>query len=342
MSEFTLSNANGMVVRFTNVGMTLLSVMVPSQQHGTADVVLAAASPAHIVSNKPNFGGIVGRYANRIAGAKFTLDGREYTLDANNGPNSLHGGNHGLWQQVFTPVSSTAEHMVFSYTSPDGEGGYPGNLVVTVTMSLDAANRLTMKFEAVTDQPTVVNLCNHAYWNLAGHAAPAAAAALLAHTLHLNADHYTPNDDVMIPTGELAPVVGTCFDFHSQANFTLGSRIDALAQDAKSGRGYDLNYAVCRAPATPAQELTWVGTLTDPASGRVMKIHSNVPGVQCYTANWLDLKDGTKDGVHYGRFHGVCLETQNFPNAPNTPSFPSAVVRPGETYSHTVVHEFQW
>ena len=349
VSLFTFANAGGVTVSLTNFGCTLTAVVVPSKAHGATDVVLAYDSLAAIQGGLRNFGSIVGRYANRICAGKFSLDGVEHSLECNNGPNHLHGGPSGFYSRVFDKVSTsvTAEcaTLVLRYDSADGEEGYPGRLSVTATFSLDSANRFHMQFKATTDKATIVNLCNHAYWNLAGHDAPA-PASLLAHTLALGASHYTPNDDNMIPLGHLQPVRDTPFDFF-HAERAIGERIAQLRDDAKSGGGYDLNFAIDRrdaahadAAAAAAATLQFAARLTDPRSGRSMLVETNAPGVQLYTGNWLATVG--KGGARYEKFGGACLETQHFPNSPNTPAFPSPVLRPGETYCHDVRHTFSW
>jgi len=270
----------------------------------------------------------VGRYANRIANARFTLDGRTYTLAANDGPHALHGGRKGFDKVVWAAEPVPVPHGVavrFSYTSPDGEEGYPGNLKARVTYTLTDDNELRMDYEATTDKPTVVNLTNHTYWNLAG------GGAIYDHELTLHADHFTPVDTTLIPTGEIAPVAGTPMDF---------TRPKPIGRDLKrltnQPQGYDHNFVL----RGGGGKLAPCATIYEPRTGRVLEIWTDQPGVQFYSGNFLDGTLTGKGGRVYRQHHGFCLETQHFPDSPNQPKFPSTVLRPGQVYRTTTVHKF--
>ena len=286
-----------------------------------------------------NFGSVVGRFANRIAQGKVKIGNQEIQLETNNGPNHLHGGTRGFWDKEFEILSveqiGEEASVTMRYVSPDGENGYPGELDVRVVYSLNVRNDLTIKFTATTSKATIVNLCNHAYWNLAGHD----SGSVLGHTLHLpNSTFYTPLNSLMIPTGEIFSVKGTAFDFLEP--HTLGERIDFFKNDDKSGCGYDLNFVINHGQVNKTS-LTVAAILKDVKSNRTMTVLTDAPGMQLYTANWLDFSNA-KQGAHYKQFHGVCLETQNFPNAPNYSHFPSCLLLPDQMYSHTVQHKFDW
>jgi len=321
---YTLTNAAGMKLKVMTYGATLIAVEVPDR-HGKRDnVTLALNSFAEYESGHPCLGPICGRYANRIAKGRFTLDGVEYSLATNNGPNHLHGGNVGfdkvLWKaQAEERTGSVAVTLV--YTSRDGEEGYPGTLSTTVSYALTADNRLKIEYAAETDRATPVNLTNHAYWNLA------ASGDVLGHELMINADYYLPVDETLIPLGDLQPVEGGPMDFRQP--MAVGSRIGEVPG------GYDHCYALNK--ATRGQ-LSLAAQLYDPKSGRAMEIHTTEPGVQLYTANWLDLSKPS--GVCYGKHYGLCLETQHFPDSPNQLQFPSTILRPGQTYKQLTVHKF--
>jgi len=328
ISSFSLRNRNGMIVSLINRGGILTSVQVPDRDGKLANVTLNFDSPEAYLVNGPYFGGICGRYANRIAKGKFSLEGAEYQVATNNGENHLHGGIDHFMKKLWKAESfqnEKAAGVKLTYTSPDGEEGYPGTLKTIVTYSLNDNNELTIDYEATVDgKPTVLNLTNHAYWNLAG----AANGTVLDHQLTLFCNKYLPVDEGSIPTGELAPVAGTCMDFTKPE--TIGARID---QTVNGGGGYDHCYVVNGKPG----ELRPTAKIVEPKSGRVMEISTTEPGVQFYTGNHLAGTAATGNAVKHGAF---CLETQHFPDSPNRPEFPSARLNPGETYRQTTVHKF--
>ncbi|MEV0096967.1 aldose epimerase family protein [Streptomyces sp. NPDC050738] len=306
-----------------------------ADRHGRkANVALGFDNLADYVAKSPFFGGLIGRYGNRIAGGKFTLDGTTYQLPLNDGVNTLHGGTKGFDKQLWNvaPYTKGSEvGLVLTRTSPDGEMGYPGNLKVKVTYALTAAGDWRIDYEATTDKPTVVNLTNHTYFNLAGEG----TGSIYDHTLELAASRYTPVDSTLIPTGELAKVAGTPFDFRRTK--AIGKDIRTANQQLLYGKGIDHNWALDKGiTSTPA----YAATLSDPSSGRVMKIHTTEPGLQFYSGNFLDGTLVGTSGHIYRQGDALCLETQHYPDSPNHPSFPSTVLRPGQTYRTTTLHTF--
>ena len=331
---YTLKNKNGMQVSITNFGATVVSIMVPDKAGKVADVALGYDDLAGYELNKNYLGVLVGRYGNRIAHGKFSIDGTEYTLAKNNGDNSLHGGikgfNKALWKAK--DVSNGGEAAVeMKYVSKDGEEGYPGNLSVTVIYTLTNKNELKIDYSATTDKKTVVNLTNHTYFNLAGQG----NGDILKQELMIDADTFTPVDAGLIPTGELKKVEDTPFDFRKPT--AIGARIDASDEQIKLGGGYDHNFVVNRKAATG---LSLAARVSDAASGRTMEVWTTEPGVQFYTGNFLDGSFKGKGGITYQKRTAFCLETQHFPDSPNHPSFPTTLLKPGEKYHTTTVYKF--
>jgi aldose 1-epimerase len=331
VEAFTLTNTAGVQVTAINYGGIITSWKVPDRKGEFADIVLGYDDPAaYIKNNSPYFGAIVGRYGNRIGGAKFVLDGRTYKLAANNGPNHLHGGTRGfdkvLWLAEVTKGGKTPG-VTFTRTSTDGEEGYPGNLKVRITYTLSDTNELTVAYEATTDKPTPVNLTQHTYFNLAGQG----TGDILGHELRINADRYTPVDNGLIPTGELASVDKTPFDFRKPTR--IGARIKSEDPQMTIGRGYDHNWVLSRS----APGLSLAADVYEPTSGRTLQVRTTEPGVQFYTGNFLDGTITGKAGRVYRERYGFCLETQHFPDSPNQPRFPSTILRPGQTYRSRTV-----
>jgi aldose 1-epimerase len=283
------------------------------------------------IRETPYFGAIVGRYANRIAKGRFTLDGRTYQLPVNNGPNYQHGGTRGFDKVVWSPTlveNDSVVGVVLTYVSPDGDQGYPGRLETQVTYTLDDRDRLAVDYRATTDKATVVNLSQHSYFNLAGEG----TRDVLGHALQIDADRYTPVDSTLIPTGELARVNGTPFDF--QVPHTIGERISENHQQLRFGGGYDHNWVL------KGSGMRHAVRLSEPTSGRTLDIYTDQPGLQFYSGNFLDGSITGKSGHVYRHRYGLCLETQHFPDSPNHPAFPSTVLRPGQTYQTRTVFEF--
>jgi aldose 1-epimerase len=332
---FTLANARGIEVRAIEFGAIIVSLTAPDRSGRSADVVLGYDTLADYVSkNTPYLGGVVGRYANRIAKGRFTLDGQEYKLATNNAPNHLHGGVKGFDKVAWSgePVTgSDGPGVAFTYTSRDSEEGYPGTLKAKVTYTLNDRNELIVEYLATSDKPTHVNLSQHSYFNLSG-----GDRNILDHQLTIDADRFTPVDETLIPTGELAPVAGTPFDFRKPV--AIGARIEDKHVQLLRGRGYDHNFVLLK-PNT-ASELSHAARLVDPASGRTLDIATTEPGVQFYSGNFLDGTLKGKKGRVYAQRWGLCLETQHFPDSPNRPNFPSTILRPGEEYRSRTVFTF--
>lgn len=325
---YTLTNAQGTKVQLTDFGAALVSVQVPDKKGKTANVTLGFNDAAGYVNNGPYFGVTCGRFANRIARGKFSLDGIDYQLATNNGANHLHGGIVGLGKRLWKGKIVTkpdASGVAFTYVSPDGEENFPGELTMVVTYTLNAKNELAIEYEATTSAPTVLNLTNHAYWNLGG------SGPILDHELTLNCDRYVAVDEESIPTGQLVDVAGTCMDFRKPT--AIGERIDQPLNGKEPTGGYDHCYVI----NGDGKQLTLTATVEDPKSGRVMEILTTEPGVQLYTGNFLDGTPGNANASKHGAF---CLECQHFPDSPNQPSFPTTVLRPGEKYHQLTVHRF--
>ena len=334
---YTLDNGQGITAKITNYGALLTELHLPDRNGENADVALGFDTLDGYLAGHPYFGCTVGRFANRIANGKFTLDGKEYTLATNIGPSHLHGGEKGfdkmVWDIVEAKENDAGVSLTMKYVSPDGEEGYPGNLTVTVTYTLKARD-LRIDMRAETDAPTIVNLANHAYWNLAGHD----AGDILKHELGLNADNYTPTDETIIPTGEIASVKDTPFDFRESKQ--IGRDIGQLPGDGgEDPGGYDINFALNGEAGT----MRLAARVSEPSSGRKMEVHTDAPGVQLYTGNYLDGSFSGKGDTVYKKHAGFCLETQHFPDAINkegTPGWQSVILRPIEVYSHSILFKF--
>lgn len=330
-----LRNVDGIEVDVTTFGAAVTRLLAPDRNGGLSDVVLGYDSLEGYVSGGSYFGAIVGRYGNRIARGRFTLDGIEYELALNDGPNHLHGGRRGFDKVVWEaePYATESESgVVLTHVSPAGEEGYPGELVARVTYALAAGAELRIHYEATTDAATIVNLTHHGYWNLAGHD----AGDILDHGLTIHASRYTPVDETLIPTGELAPVDGTAFDFRVPTR--IGARIESDDEQIRFGGGYDHNSVLD--DWQDDGEIRLAATLLDPASGRRMDVLTTEPGIQFYSGNFLTESETGKGGAVYGHRGALCLETQHYPDSPNHPGFPSTVLRPGETYRSTTVYRF--
>ena len=317
-----------MSAEITNYGARVVKLWVPDRKGELADVVLSFDTLEEITTKETYFNSTCGRFANRIKDGKFTLDGKEYTLAVNNGPNHLHGGLVGFNMRVWEVKSSSENKIVMSYFSPDGEEGYPGNLEVTVTYELSDENELKIHYEATTDQPTIVGLTNHSYFNLKG----AGEGTVRDHILQLNADFHTALDDATCPTGEVLKVDGTPYDFRQPT--LIEERIDDPVY--ASNRGFDDNWVIRR---NQPHELALAGYIYEPKSGRKMEVLTTQPGVQIYAANWVEKQTG-KYGKEYDAQCAICLETQGFPASPAYPHFPSPVLRPGEKYDEWCIYKF--
>jgi len=330
---FTLANQNGLRVEILPWGATIKSVWAPDRDGNLANIVLGFPDlHAYIERNLPFFGCVAGRYANRIAGGAFTLAGQTYSLPKNAGTLTLHGGVRGFDKRLWSAEPLTANDSAgvrLTRVSPDGEEGFPGNLTAEVTYTLDEANRLRIDYRAETDRPTVLNLTNHGYWNLAGEGSGTADG----HLLQLNASRYTPTDERQIPTGELAPVAGTPFDFTTASEFGARSRDDH--PQVRLALGIDHNVVIDRADGDAS--LIEAGVLSDPESGRTLTVWTTEPGIQVYGGNYLDGSLVGACGRAYRQGDGIALETQHFPDSPNQPAFPSTVLEPGAVFTSTTL-----
>ncbi|MDZ7316842.1 MAG: galactose mutarotase [candidate division KSB1 bacterium] len=330
---FTLTNQSGMKVQITNYGGTIVSLWVPDKNGVLGDVVLGHDNLEGYLKASPYFGSTIGRYGNRIAQGRFTLDGVEYRLAQNNGANHLHGGVRGFDKQIWEAKARRGKNKAaieLSRVSPDGEEGYPGELYARVTFTLTDDNALQIDYLAKTNKPTVCNLTNHSYFNLRD----GGASTILDHLLQIDADYYLPVDAGLIPVGKPAPVEGTPFDFRTPTR--IGERIDQQDEQLANGGGYDHNWVLNGENGV----LRRVATLSDTVSGRVMEIYTTEPGLQFYSGNFLDGTIKGKNGVVYAHRSGLCLETQHFPDSPNRPDFPSVVLRPGQVYRSTTIYKF--
>lgn len=327
---FTLTNANGIELKAIGYGGIITSLKVPDRDGKLDDIVLGFDRLDDYVKDHPFFGAIIGRYGNRIARGQFTLDGQTYKLATNNGPNHLHGGNKGFDKVPWKVEPAGKNALSFSRVSPDGEEGYPGTLRVQVTYTLTDKNELQVDYLATTDKATPVNLTQHSYFNLAGQA----SGNILGHQLMLNADRYTPVDETLIPTGKLAPVAGTPFDFTKPT--AIGARINNSDPQLKHGGGYDHNWVLNRKGAG----LQLAARVVEPKTGRTLEVATTEPGIQFYSGNFLDGTLTGKGGAVYKHRTGFCLETQHFPDSPNQPSFPSTILKPGAEYRSRTVFTF--
>lgn len=324
----TTTNANGLTAKWIERGATLTELHIPDREGQAADVVLGFDNLAGYESEaNQHFGCTTGRFANRIRDAKFQLDGVEYQLARNIDPHHLHGGGERSLDRLLWQAEPIDGGVRFSYTSPDGEENYPGAMEIVVTYTLNDEDALRIDYEATTDKPTIINLTNHSYFNLSGHG----STSILDHELRIDADRYTPVDDLLVPTGEVADLANTPLDFRRRHR--IGDAIDSLLNTPAGG--YDHNYVLNGKAGT----LRPIAELYDPQSGRVMCVETDQPAVQLYTGNCLEGQTG-KGGKAYPPHSAVCLETQHYPDSPNQPDFPSTVLRPGETYRHTCIYRF--
>jgi len=332
VESILLRDGSGMQARVLTLGAALHSLEVPDRDGTHADVLLGDATLQATLDNPQYFGTIVGRFANRIAHGRFTLDGRTYNVPTNDGPNSLHGGSRGFDKVVWEVVEARPDRTTLRHVSPDGDQGFPGTLTVTATYALEGDGRLAIEYSATTDAPTIVNLSNHAYWNLSGEGSGTA----MDHELMIPADTYTPVDATLIPTGVLQPVDGTAFDFRTAKPIGLDLRHGNEPQ-LLHGRGYDHNWVISRAPVREPRE---VARVHDPRSGRVMSLLSTQPGLQFYSGNFLDGTTVGKSGRVYRQGDAIALEPQLFPDTPNQPAFGSARLEPGQKYVNRMVYQF--
>lgn len=327
---YTLTNGE-IVAAITNYGARVVSLHVPDANDNLVDVVLGYKNlVAYQQSGDGFYGAIVGRYGNRIAKGQFELDGQQYQLELNDGPNTLHGGTNGFFGKIWEVKHVTDSSLELQYLSPDGDAGYPGKLDVIVVYTVTSANGLEITYHATTDKATVVNLTNHAYFNLSGEG----DSTILDHLLTIRADGYTPVDETLIPTGEITPVEGTPFDFRQPT--AIGARIDTADTQLLLGKGYDHNFVLKKEPG-----LQLVATVESPKTGIVMDVLTEEPGLQFYSGNFMDNVQNAKGGKTYGHRAAFCLETQHFPDSPNKPDFPSTVLEPGGEYKTKTVYQFR-
>lgn len=330
---YTLTNKSGMEVCITNFGGRIVSVMVPDRNGDYKDVVLGFDSVSDYFpeNNKTDFGATIGRYANRINGGKFTLDGVEYQLPQNNYGHCLHGGPDGWQYKVYDVVESDGSHLKLRVVSPDGDANFPGNVTADVTFTLTEENAIDILYEATSDAPTIINMTNHSYFNLSGDPA---AHKITADSLYVNASYFTPVDSTFMTTGEIASVEGTPFDFRKAG--LIGDAIDSANEQVRNGKGYDHNWVL----DTKGDDTIPAAEVYCPETGIVLTEYTSEPGVQIYAGNFLDGTVTGKKGVVYGHRAAICLESQKYPDTPNKPEWPSAVLRPGETYTSRCVFAF--
>ncbi len=328
---FTLRNSAGTEITITDFGGRIVGIKTADKNGAFSDIALGCESLSGYLQKNPYLGASVGRFANRIAGGKFTLESQEYTLARNNGENSLHGGVRGfdkvMWKHRHVPVEDGTA-LELTYVSRDGEEGYPGTLTAIVLFTLTESNELKLDYSATTDKPTVLNLTNHSYFDLRGEP----AGEIVEHRVMINADEFTPVNEHLIPTGEKRKVGGTPFDFRQPA--VIGARIDDDDEQLKLAIGYDHNFVI------RGEGLRLAARVEDPKSGRVLEVHTTQPGMQFYTGNHLDGHVTGKGGVKYNFRYGFCVETQHFPDSPNQPQFPSAELRPGELFHQQTIFKF--
>ncbi|SEF59733.1 MULTISPECIES: aldose epimerase family protein [Parabacteroides] len=327
---YVLKNKNGAEACVTNYGGRLVSVMVPDKNGKMTDVVLGYGNIADYVASSGNFGALIGRYGNRIAQGKFTLDGTEYELPHNDNGHCLHGGDKGFHAVMWDAKQINDQSVELSRVFPDGDAGFPGNLDVKVIYTLTDDNAVDIKYEATTDKPTVVNLTNHSYFNLSG----VPGSDILDEEIMINADNYTPVDSLLIPVSEIAPVENTPLDLRQPV--AIGAHIDESFDQLVKGRGYDLNWVL----NTNGDINVLAAKAYSPTSGIALEVYTNEPGIQFYTGNFMDGKDKGKQGTVYPHRGAFCLETQHYPDSPNQPSFPSVVLRPGEKYTSHCIYKF--
>lgn len=330
LQVFELTNLNGMKLTATNFGGKVISLWVPDRKGTLADIVLGFDHPAHYLQGNPYFGALIGRFANRIANGRFVLNGNLYVLSINNRNNALHGGPNGFNNVLWTVEENSPSHLKLSYLSQAGEEGYPGNLKVEVAYSLTNANEFIIEYRGQTDAATPINLTHHSFFNLAGEG----KGTILDHELLINASHFCPVDENLIPTGVLQSVKGTAFDFENPQR--IGSRIQESQSQLQLGNGYDHTWVLDKGNSG----LSLAARVFEPCSGRVMEVLTTEPGIQFYSGNFLDGSDVGKKGKRYGFRSAFCLEAQHFPDSPNQPSFPSTILQPGDTYRQTTVHRF--
>lgn len=330
---YTLKNANGIEITFTNYGLRLVSLHTPDKKGKFEDVVLGYASLKDFMKKRNFFGAVIGRFGNRIGKGTFSIEDTKYDLAINNGENSLHGGNKGFEAVVWKVDDVTENSITFSRRSPDMEEGYPGNLDVQVSYTINDSNELIIKYEAISDRSTVVNLTNHSFFNLKGEG----NGDISDHVMMINADEYTPIDEGFIPTGKIDKVAGTPFDFNTPK--TIGSDIDSDFAQLKIGNGYDHNY-VLNDTLKNENGLKLAAKVTEPSSGRTMEVYTTEPGMQLYTGNNLKGSDIGKTGKTYPFRASFCLETQHFPDSPNKPNFPSTFLKAGEVYESSTIYKF--
>ncbi|MCM4157304.1 aldose epimerase family protein [Gramella sp. AN32] len=335
VEKYIISNSAGLEMSVISYGGIITSLKVPDKNGEYKDVVLGFDNIQDYENGSPYFGAIIGRYGNRIAKGRFSLDGKEYKLDTNDGPNSLHGGNKGFDKVLWNIEPSSGEDeasLELSYTSKDGEGGYPGNLETTVTYTLNSNNELHIKYEATTDKKTVVNLTQHSYFNLTGDF----SKKILDHVVEINADEYLPVDKTLIPTGELKPVKGTPFDFTEPVKIATGMEQENSNEQLKRGPGFDH----CWILNEQDSGVRFAASAYEPGSGRFMEVYTNEPALQFYIGNFLDGTLPAKGGGNYEKRTGFCMETQHYPDSPNQKDFPSVVLEPGSTYTSETSYKF--